>query len=485
MHPSNKRTASNQSINQPINQAKMEGRERLSVSSDLQRPLLEGDLRDDDEEEQAATTILEEWNASVLAFVAENGGEDNLDCFCASIEQDSPALEADDDDNAAAVTAASIAAVDNTKWAMIASRLATIGTATLFPDAEPTLGSYLVASDNNSDENNHNDGRASDSDSGNNRSPRRQPRRMVKSIAVIKFLKFVAITLGSIAFVRSAVVAVGISDRDASLTLSQIWRYEGDSILRDLAFFFAVGRMHHRTGVDTLEWLGFGLLANLYFESQVFFEWMQHSATPYEMYCTWPWKLWAFAIVVIVGTVGLVVAHARVAHNHRDGGRLWSTAGEFLLCGMFFVLPVVVSPYAHFHHWFAGWFLGMHANLHHKWWSRATMAYCWGMYVNGIAVYGRDPLLTCDYALFLVHDQHCPIDVGGAMATTMERNSLRHDDGDGVVIDTDIASGLVSVLGELLLQLLSSNPSGISASDGDGISDSPDWRNCTNSGYHP
>jgi len=459
----------------------MEGRESLSVSSDLQRPLLEGDLRDDDdEEEQSATAILEEWNASVSAFVAENGGEDNLDCFCASIEQDSPASEANDDD--AAVAAAAAAA--DSKWAMIASRLATIGTATLFPDAEPTLGSYLVASDNNDDESNNNDGSDSDSDSDNrnNRSPRRQPRRLVKSIAVIKFLKFVVITLGSIAFVRSAVVAVGISDRDVSLTLPQIWRYEGDSILRDLAFFFAVGRMHHRTGVDTLEWLGFGLLANLYFEAQVFFEWMQHSSTPYEMYCTWPWKLWAFAIVVVAGTVGLVVAHARVAH--RDDGRLWSTAGEFLLCGALFVLPVVASPYAHFHHWFAGWFLGMHANLHHKWWSRAAMAYCWGMYVNGIAVYGRDPLLTCDYALFLVHDQQCPIDIGGAITTT-ERNPLHHDDGDGIVIDTDTASGLIPLLGELLLRLLSSNPSGISDSDIDGISDSPDWRNCTNSGYHP
>lgn len=30
------------------------------------------------------------------------------------------------------------------------------------------------------------------------------------------------------------------------------------------------------------------------------------------------------------------------------------------------------------------------------------------MYINGIAVYGRDPVLTCEYAYFLSVDNHCP-----------------------------------------------------------------------------
>jgi hypothetical protein len=36
------------------------------------------------------------------------------------------------------------------------------------------------------------------------------------------------------------------------------------------------------------------------------------------------------------------------------------------------------------------------------------MAWCWGMYINGIAVYGRDPVLTCEYAYFLSMDNRCP-----------------------------------------------------------------------------
>ena len=42
----------------------------------------------------------------------------------------------------------------------------------------------------------------------------------------------------------------------------------------------------------------------------------------------------------------------------------------------------------------------MHCNVD-VWWSRATMAWCWGQYINGIAVYGRDPTLTCAYAFFV------------------------------------------------------------------------------------
>jgi hypothetical protein len=54
-----------------------------------------------------------------------------------------------------------------------------------------------------------------------------------------------------------------------------------------------------------------------------------------------------------------------------------------------------------------GWLIGMHANFD-VWWSRLAMAWCWGMYMNGIAVYGRDPVLTCEYAYFVTLDNHCP-----------------------------------------------------------------------------
>jgi hypothetical protein len=121
-------------------------------------------------------------------------------------------------------------------------------------------------------------------------------------------------------------------------------------------------------------------------------------------FLVWPWKLWAFVMVLIPLIVTLALLHLRRAFQK---GVLLVKIMEILLCIFFFVAPLAPSPYFHLHHWYAGWLLGMHCNFD-VWWSRAAMAYCWGMYINGIAVYGRDPVLTCEYAYFLAVDQHCP-----------------------------------------------------------------------------
>eukprot|EP00533_Pseudo-nitzschia_delicatissima_P012454 CAMPEP_0197277326 /NCGR_PEP_ID=MMETSP1432-20130617/16922_1 /TAXON_ID=44447 /ORGANISM="Pseudo-nitzschia delicatissima, Strain UNC1205" /LENGTH=371 /DNA_ID=CAMNT_0042743507 /DNA_START=172 /DNA_END=1284 /DNA_ORIENTATION=- len=352
---------------------------------DLRRPL----LQEEEVDEERAAAILDQWNASVAAFVADDGGEDNVSCTITESELNTTNTDDDDDGNGDEEEDEQLVA---NVWR---TKLAKICTSTLLP--EDVL---MTAEEEEEEDNDH------------SKSYR----------ATIKFLKFVVITIAAIALVRTAVAR--IDDRDQTLTLAEIALYEGDSILRDLLFFFVVGRMQQRSGVDTIEWIGFGVLANLYFESQTLFEWMQHSATPYEMHCLWPWQLWVFAILVVIVSVGLGIAHAVVAH--RDG-KLGRMLIEILFCVSAFIVPVSFSPYAHFHHWFAGWFLGMHANLHTKWWSRATMAYCWGMYVNGIAVYGRDPLLVCDYARFIARDQKCPMpidDYESAAWTTTTMNPL-------------------------------------------------------------
>jgi len=455
----------------------MEGIENASPSDDIRRPLLEGRGFDGEINDEEQQVILEEWNASVSAFVSSDGGDDNASCYCSVEEFSTPDLSFDADDDRQErqgelqeeqeYTVIITRSRNSERAAIAASKFFDVCTATLIPDFEPILGSYSVTSENtsssssssNDDENSNED----ESENSNSNQSRRQPRRLAESSGVVKFLKFVIVTLGSIALARKSVVAIGIDDRDQSLDVQQILIYEGDSILRDLAVFFVVGRMYQRTGVDTLEWMFWGLLANLYFESQASIRWMQHSATPYEMHCLWPWQLWAFAIIVVIGGAILLFAHAITAHIQ---GRLWISLGETLVCLVVFVGPVIASPYAHFHHWFAGFLFGMHANHHQKWWSRATMAYCWGMYVNGIAVYGRDPLLTCDYARFLAEDQNCPFEVKG------EVPSGPPQDPGGFVLP---------LLRQLVLRVMH-----ISVSNGDGeYPDITDWRNCSSSGYHP
>ena len=131
---------------------------------------------------------------------------------------------------------------------------------------------------------------------------------------------------------------------------------------------------------------------------------LQYAVTLYSMHCLWPIELWFFAITIIA-LCGIVV-FLHVKHLWLSG-QIGTKAFEMILTVLVFLLPPLTSPYFHFHHWFAGWLVGMHCNLD-VWWSRFTMAWCWGAYINGIAVYGRDPILTCAYSFYYSYSLRCP-----------------------------------------------------------------------------
>jgi hypothetical protein len=299
--------------------------------------------------------------------------------------------------------------------------------------------------------------------------------RLVDGIVVIKLLKFLILTFTSIALVHLVVVRF-FPDRDHRLHLWEIWVFEGDMIIRDSVVFFAIGRIWKQPrGVDNIEWIVMMVLANIYFESQGYISWMGHSVTLYEMHCVWPWQLWVFVGTVIPLFATLFFAHLVRAHRE---GILTIKLIELSLCIGMFLAPIVPSPYFHFHHWFAGWFFGMHANLSDVWWSRMTMAYFWGMYINGIAVYGRDPMLTCEYARFVTSDQNCP---------------AWNREGGGDTNGQSVGEWQVSWDHELLssgkwiinaVTLFSHGSWGSSDYIYDGLAPA-DWRNCSSKGYHP
>jgi hypothetical protein len=169
----------------------------------------------------------------------------------------------------------------------------------------------------------------------------------------VKLLKFICLTFVLIAIVH-VIVAKLFSDRDKSLRLWHIWVYEGELIVRDCVVFFLVGRMWKQRGIDHLAWLGTALVANLYFESQNFVPFLQHSVTLYQMHCIWPWELWLFVIILIPSIGAVVVAHVVRAYERRI---LYMKLTELSLCVFFFVAPLVTSSYFHLHHWYAGQFL--------------------------------------------------------------------------------------------------------------------------------
>jgi len=188
----------------------------------------------------------------------------------------------------------------------------------------------------------------------------------------VKFLKFVLLTFGSIAIVHK-IVEHHFTDRDRTMTLFHIWRYDTNIIIMDCVVYFLVGRLWKQRGVDHLAWIIPMIICNVYFECQNYATWLRHNVSLFEIHCLWPWQLWVFVGVLVPTIIALVLAHVHRAWTKRV---LLVKLVELSLCICFFLAPVMSSPYFHLHHWFAGWLLGMHCNFD-VWWSRAIMAYCW------------------------------------------------------------------------------------------------------------
>lgn len=215
-------------------------------------------------------------------------------------------------------------------------------------------------------------------------------------------------------------------------------------VVVDASFFFLVARLHKQRGVDHLAFLLVTFAATLYASFITTFPFLQHSVTLYQMHCTWPPALWLFVLLLIPLIVGIILLHVNYAVNHNVFIMKFI---ELVLSIIFLVVPYASSPYLHLHHWYVGWLAGMHANFN-TWWSRATLAWCWGLYINGIAVYGRDPVLTCGYTLFLSKQQHCPY-----LDCYLEG-----------VANPPVANDTTPVVHEMKR---------------------PDWRNCSADAYHP
>ena len=254
----------------------------------------------------------------------------------------------------------------------------------------------------------------------------------------VKLLKFTISTYLGI-FLWYHIVRWMEWENDGSLRLQDMWRYEVNLIFTDILVFFLVGRMFRTVGVDNVEWMGTVVVSNVYSSYITDFTMFQHSATLYEMHCRWPWQLWAFVGCVAPLIVWIVVYHVRLAART---GVLVQKCVEMICINLFLLVPFLGSGYLHIHHWFAGMLIGMHFNFDTRA-SRIAMAWCWGSYINGIAVYGRDPVLTCGYALFMAKTQRCPFVLcyldGIHNETKPEIQEMKH----------------------------------------------ADWRNCSDDGYHP
>lgn len=214
--------------------------------------------------------------------------------------------------------------------------------------------------------------------------------KIVDGPAGVKLLKFAALTYLSI-YVMFETVRWIDWENDPTYTFKSFWQYESADVAMDVLFFYIVGRLYNQRGVDHLAWVLAVIFSNVFYCSITNVWFMQHSITWYEMRYKWPWQLWVFVLCVLPVFIVALLFHIREAHEEKI---LVMKGVELAIClGLFLVSPLMQPPErVHLHHWFNSFLLGMHANFD-VWWSRLCMAWCWGLYVNGIAVYGRDPVV--------------------------------------------------------------------------------------------
>ena len=227
---------------------------------------------------------------------------------------------------------------------------------------------------------------------------------VVDGSPAVKLLKFAVITLLAICSVHQIIRFVDW-EHDSNYDLSDFVLYDLNYVLLDIPFFFVVGRLHDRGGFDRL-WpclapMSIGCVYNSWSSE---FRFLRYSASAYEVVCLWPWTTYAYALGCALLAAGVVALHVR---RHRRDGVLLSRLLELAILAGLFIGPYASHPNFHLHHWYFSWLVGMQFNSD-AWWSLASLAFMWGQYVNGVAAWGRDPLLTCAYSYYMSTDIRCP-----------------------------------------------------------------------------
>jgi len=227
---------------------------------------------------------------------------------------------------------------------------------------------------------------------------------IIEHSVVTKLLKFMFLTFSLIGIMHSVVRIDSLNwEHDTSYTFEAFQLYDLHSVMLDTIVFFIVGRLCVNKGVDHLGYVIPLIIGMIYPSWTNDWGFLRHSVSMYEIICRWPAALFEYVLGVVVIDTWLLFMHLRFAHGN---GILLSKGVEIGVCLLVFLAPVASDPNFHLHHWFAGWLIGMHAS-YNKWWSRATQAFLWGMYINGIAVYGRDHILGCSYSYFAGVSSFC------------------------------------------------------------------------------
>jgi hypothetical protein len=214
---------------------------------------------------------------------------------------------------------------------------------------------------------------------------------------------------------------------DELYSIQDFMAYDLAGVVLDSFIFAIVSKLYTRNGVDSL--LPFFLpmiLSAIYvsWSSEIWF--LQNSITLYDMRWTWSWQLYLYAAIccTLIGVV--LILH--IIYSIRDKSCARRTF-EMILIAMVFIVPgamLAEHESFHLHHYYSFWMLGMLFSRE-EWWSQVSMAIAWGQYVNGIAVWGRDNMLTCEFAYFVAAGNRCSISSSSSGVLSLSSSSSGDD----------------------------------------------------------
>ncbi|KAG7370612.1 hypothetical protein IV203_019182 [Nitzschia inconspicua] len=262
----------------------------------------------------------------------------------------------------------------------------------------------------------------SDSDDGGSSSS-----ILVLDATTLKFFKFVMMATGCLLVVHAYVWTVH-DKRDVSYGIHEMVLYDSNLIILDWTVLFVMGRMYQQAAVDTLEFV-LPVLISAILQSVLatHVSSLQHSVTPAEVACEWTWQMWVLVLLGVIPLI-LLIGGAHVWTAYRRGMAIQKTI-ELMATFVVFLAPYMGSAFFHLHHWYYGWLVALHCNVD-TWWSRLSRNVFFGVYVNGVAIFGRDPIMTCALSLYQSQNQGC-VYIAEYVNYTLPQ--LAHDSGMDVI----------------------------------------------------
>jgi hypothetical protein len=224
-------------------------------------------------------------------------------------------------------------------------------------------------------------------------------------LKMLSFFVIVFIMIGCARFLNCNVFGLECDD---GYTLQLFFRQDFHKVVLDLVFLFLVGRLSTSSclPINSAAFVAIVLIGAIAPSWWTGISFMHHSVSLYDMSCNWTAGTWITMIFVlgVIATIGAL--HIRSFISSTTQAEKMRAVAEGAVLVSIFLLPRIFESGFHMHHWYTMWFLALTCRCPTLW-SRGTQAFLIGGYINGVAVYGRDPVLACQAAYDLAYGQQC------------------------------------------------------------------------------